>query len=141
MPSIVLMAVLFFYLWGKKGNFKLYQSYIALALILYSTIHFHIQWLLWAMPLLVLLVVKEKRLHSLIITLLVMALAIPFLYQDKFMSVALLTPISSLYSLVPAPFAIVQKVFSSLSLQGILHSGLLGASLVVIYRMFKKEKA
>ena len=39
------------------------------------------------------------------------AFAVPLMYNDKFMTVSLFTPISSLYSLVPTPYAIVQKVF------------------------------
>ena len=125
--------------WYKKGV-PLWKYFLAGLLLVIPFIHFHIQWLLWAAPLFAILWVKEKKLSWILILVAISAFAIPLLYNDKFMSVSLLTPISKWFGLVPAPFAIVQRLGDPYLFQSVVHSALIGSSLALLWQMFKGGK-
>lgn len=118
-----------------KNIEALWKVYLSVTLLILSFIHFHIQWLLWVGPLLVILVVKESRLSLVILLLTLAAFTIPLLYEDKFMSVALLQGISSLFNLLPIPYAVMSKIYDPYIVQSVLHSLMVGASLVMIWKM------
>jgi hypothetical protein len=134
------ITVLFFYaaLIDKKKN--LLHYWLALFLIIFAFAHFHIAWLLWTAPFLVLLIVKRPQLSLTILAISVCAFIIPLLYQDRFMTLGLVRTYSLYYDLVPTPFTIIQKVFDPYNLQSILHSLIAGGTLVVTYLLFKKEE-
>lgn len=141
MFAVVFISILFFnkLLSAKKENSDLETYYFSLLLLLYSFIHFHIQWLLWIMPFAVLLLIRRKIAQPVII-LSIISFLIPFLYEDKFMSVSLLSAISPIYNLLPTPATLIQKIYDPIILQGILHSILLGGSLMVIWSLFKEQE-
>jgi len=133
------LSILFFYtvLIDKKTN--LFNYWVALFLIIFSFTLFHIQWLLWVAPFLVILSVKKPVFSRLIFFFGIIALAIPMLYQDRFMTVSLFRIYSTWYDLVPTPFTIIQKVYDPDNLRTILQSVLAAGSLVMIYRIFKER--
>ena len=133
------LSILFFYtvLIDKKTN--LFNYWVALFLIIFSFTLFHIQWLLWVAPFLVILSVKKPVFSRLIFFFGIIALAIPMLYQDRFMTVSLFRIYSTWYDLVPTPFTIIQKVYDPNNLRTILQSVLAAGSLVMIYRIFKER--
>lgn len=137
--SIISISALFFFgLFNfRKDNKDIWKYYLAILLLLFSFIHFHIQWLLWVAPFLVILIVKDQRFRTAVILLSLCAFSIPLLYNDKSMTVALLSGFSNLYNLLPAPFAIVQKFYDPYTIQSVLHSILVGGSLVSIWKIFK----
>jgi uncharacterized membrane protein len=137
--GILTMVGLFFYsaLVDKKMDMVSYWS--VLFLVVLSFAHFHIAWLLWVAPFLVILVVRKPQLAWTILALSAFAFVIPLLYEDRFMTVGLLRPYSLYFDLLPTPFAVVQKFFDPYSLQSIFHSALAGVTLVVSYIAIKKE--
>lgn len=143
MAAIISITALFFFALSKKQfNFEDFWKYqLALLLLIFSFIHFHIQWLLWLMPLATLVLVNKKSLTAHVILLLVFAFAIPLLYEDKFMTVSLLDNISPLYNLLPMPFTAAQKVYDPYVIESVLHSALAGGTLMFIWQMLKGEEA
>lgn len=142
-PFIVSFSALFFLNLIKvnKNEIKnLPLNYLAVLLLLFSFIHFHIQWLLWIIPFIVLLSINSEKLFKATLFLIALAFMIPILYDDSFMSVSLLRTYSSLYSLLPTPFSIVQRIYDPYIVQSILHSFILGGSLIIIWQLFKEKK-
>ena len=133
------LSLLFFYavLIDKKIN--MFNYWVTLFLIIFSFTLFHIQWILWIVPFLVILAVKKPNYSWLIFLFGVIAFAIPILYQDRFMTISLFRIYSTWYDLVPTPFTIIQKIYDPYNLQAILHSVLAGGSLVMTYRIFKER--
>jgi hypothetical protein len=133
------ITALFFYaaLVDKKVN--LLNYWIALYLILFSFAHFHIVWLLWVAPFLVILAVKKPILNWTILLIGIFAFAIPLLYQDRFMTMGLIRTYSLYYDLLPTPYTVLIKAFDPYSMQSIFHSVVAGGSLVLTYLLFKKE--
>lgn len=139
MIGIVVLTILFLDILLNKGQ-KVNQAWYYLAtmlLLVFSTIHYHIQWLLWILPFLILLNVLRTSLTKLLWTWAGLAFLIPLLYDDKSMSVSLLSAISLLYNLLPTPFLIIQHIYDPFILQGVIHSILLGISLVLVFKDFK----
>lgn len=142
MVGIVALSILFLVGFTEE-NQNLNKSWIyilASLLFLFSSIHYHIQWLLWIMPFLVILSVYQKSLGKLLWVWIVLACFIPLLYDDKSMTIGLLLGISPLYDLLPTPFLLVQHFFDPYLLQGIIHSLMFGISTVVIWKSFKITK-
>lgn len=119
---------------------KIWLYILLVLLTLFSGIHYHIQWLLWIMPFLVILYVFQKNLGKIGFVWLALAFIIPILYDDKSMNISLLSAISPFYNLLPTPFLILQRIYDPLLLQGIIHSLMFGISLVMILRSFKYLK-
>ncbi|MFH1971206.1 MAG: glycosyltransferase 87 family protein [Patescibacteria group bacterium] len=137
--GLLAITTLFFYtaLIDKKRNPLNY--WIVLFMLLLSFSHFHIQWLLWVAPFLIILAVKKPKLNLTILALAVSAFIIPFLYEDRFMSMGLFRIYSLYFDLLPTPFLVLRKVFDPYSMQSIFHSLFAGGTLVMTYLLFKKE--
>jgi hypothetical protein len=139
MLSIISISILFFYALLKKRKDKLWKYYLVLLLIIFSTIHIHIQWLLWAAPFVVILLTQSRK-YSLSIMLMSIAIfLVPVLYQDGFMSFSLLSEISLMYNLVPLPFSFVQKFYDPFVVQSVLHSVFAGGSFMVVWRILSRN--
>jgi len=136
----LLISILFFYglIFDKKMN--IFNYWLALFLIIFSFALFHVQWLLWLAPFLVIMVVKKPYLGVLIFALTVFAFSIPILYQDRFMTLGLLRAYSIYFDLLPTPFVVVQKIYDPANLLAIFHSAFAGGSMVLIYKLLGREK-
>jgi hypothetical protein len=142
MVAIILLVSLFFFRLSKDYSEikNLWKYYLGLLLIMLSFIHYHIQWLLWMLPFAIILAVYYKRFSSMVFLLLCMAFVIPFLYEDRFMSISLLGAISHYYDLLPTPFTVIQKIYDPYAVQSIFHSALAGGSLVFVWQLFKNQE-
>lgn len=137
---IMLLSALFFRLSLYTQNpANIWKYYLIAILFIFSFIHFHIQWLLWILPLLVLLLVENPKLKELITILLVTFVLIPLLLEDKSMSVSLLSVVDWKFTQLPTPFVAVQKLYDPYVLQSISHSVFVGASLVLSLSILKEE--
>lgn len=134
-------AALFFYGLIVDKKINLFNYWIALFLIIFSFTHFNIQWLGWIAPFLVILAVERPKLAVTIFILGLLAFLIPPLYDDRSMSFGLLRAYSTLYDLLPTPSSVIQLVYDPNNLQSILHSIVAGGSLVIVYKLFKTQKA
>lgn len=143
MIGIVSLSVLFFSALNVS-NEKVNQAWYYLAsilLLLFSSIHYHIQWLLWVMPFLILLSVLHSNLTKLVWIWSSLAFLIPLLYDDKSMSISLLSAVSTLYNLLPTPFLIIEHLYDPNLVQGIIHSLMFGIGLVLVWKslQYKNE--
>lgn len=122
-----------------KGD-QNYIYYLSILLLIFSFSHFHIQWVLWLLPLVVILNIHLPKFNlvSWIITLI--AFSIPLLYEDSFMSVALLGVISPIYKVLPTPFAIFSRFNDPFIFQSALHSILAGGSLILVYQLLRPNQ-
>lgn len=129
-PAVIGLVIIYALAFIKK-NIPTENLILVLFLILFSFIHFHIQWLMWGAPFALVVWLKNEKIRSLLIIAVLLAFSIPLMYNDKFMGASLLTPISPLFSLVPTTFAVAQKIFDPYIIQGVLHSGLAGVTVVL----------
>ncbi len=137
--GLLLISALFFYGWVVDKKPNVFNYCIILLLSIFSFSHFHIAWLLWIAPFLVILAVKKSSLSLPLFLLATLALIIPMLYEDRSMTISLFRVYSTWYDLIPTPFTIIQKFYDPYSLQSILHSVLAGGSLAVGYKLLIKE--
>lgn len=137
--GFLLLSTLFFYGWLVNKKFDLFNFWIVLLLIIFSFSHFHITWLLWLAPFLIIKAVQKPKLAWPLFFWFAIAVSIPLLYQDRYMTISLFRIYSTWFDLLPTPFSIVQKVYSPYNLQSILHSALAGAAGIISYMLLKKE--
>lgn len=136
MVAISALTILFFagLTNTKNRDYRIWLYLMFVLMSLFSTIHYHIQWLLWIMPFLTIFSVFRKNLSTTAFIWLILAFIIPLLYDDKSMSIALLSAISPLYNLLPTPFLILQHFYDPFLIQGVIHSIIFGISLTIILR-------
>ena len=134
------LSLLFFYAVMIDKKINLFNYWITLFLIIFSFALFHIQWLLWVAPFLVILSVKKPGLSRLIFVLGILAFAIPLLYQDRSMSISLFRIYSTWFDMLPTPFTFIQKIYDPINLQTVIHSVLAAGSMIMIYKVFKKKE-
>lgn len=134
------VSILFFWalIFDKKMN--IFNYWVVLFLIIFSFALFHVQWLLWLAPFLVIIAVKKPYLTILIFALALFSFSIPILYQDRFMTLGLLRAYSIYFDLLPTPFVVIQKIYDPANLLAIFHSIFAGGSLVLTYRLFKQKQ-
>ena len=137
---IVPAALFILYIFSWYKEVPLWKYFFAALLLVIPFIHFHIQWLLWIAPFAAVYVVRQANKAWLVLLAAVTSFAVPFLYNDKFMSVSLLTPISKWFSLIPVPFAIVQRLGDPYLVQSVVHSVFIGCSLALIWQIFNGHK-
>lgn len=125
---------------NKKKLDNIWLLIFLVLLFLFSSIHFHIQWLLWIMPFLVLFYTLNKKIGKFGFVWLTLAFLIPLLYDDKSMSVSLLSVVNPLYNLLPTTFLILQRIYDPFIIQGIIHSIMLAISLVIFFRSYRLLK-
>lgn len=134
------LVILYIVGWYRK-EVSLWKYFFGALLLVIPFIHFHIQWLLWIAPFAAIYVLRQADKAWLILLGAIASFAVPFLYNDKFMSVGLLTPISSLFTQISSPFALAQRFTDPYLLQGVFHSALIGISLAILVGLISKEKA
>jgi len=125
---VFLLSIIYFLSIGKRNSLDKYFFFVGLALI--SFIHFHIQWLIWILPFFALFWIKEGKNKLLMLFWLCFIFVIPFFYDDKQMTVSLFSLFSRYFSLLPTPFAFVQKIYDPYSWQSLLQT--LSSSLAVL---------
>lgn len=138
-PVLLLGVYYSYYFLKEKKNYEdLNIGILSIFLIVFSFIHFHIQWLLWVMPFIVMSFLNNKS-SGIFIVLGLLGLAIPMLYNDKYMSVSLLNVVSSNVSLLPSLHSIAQRIYDPVILASILHSLFAAVSISIIFLIHNKK--
>lgn len=138
--GMMILSILFFYAWLKDKNINQFSYWFAVLGIIFAFSHFHIAWLLWIAPFVIILAVKNSKLSIPLFLLSAIGILIPFLYQDRSMSISLFRVYSVWFDLLPTPFTAIQRFFDPYSLQSILHSLLAGGISVIIFQILKDRK-
>lgn len=137
--GLMLLSALFFYCLTIDKKPNMFNYFLATLLIIFAFSHFHIAWLLWIAPFMIILAVGKPKLSATIFMLSVAAILIPVFYQDRSMSISLFRIYSTWFDLLPTPFVAIQKFFDPYNLQSILHSLFAGGSGILIYKLFKGD--
>ncbi len=138
--GLMLLSIMFGYAWINEKSINLFNYFVVLLLTLFSFSHFHISWLLWIAPFLVILVIERPKLALPVFLWSTLAISIPFLYNDRSMTISLFRIYTSWFDLLPIPFTIVQKFYDPFGIQSMIHSLLAGISVVLSYNIFKPNK-
>ncbi len=137
-PLFIIFYITFFiYSVFFEKKFKLEDYWAAVLLLVYSTANFHIQWLSWVAPFLIILVDKKPKLLTLICLIAVLAIVIPLLSADKYMSVSLLRVFNPVFDLVASPYEILARFIDPQIIQKYLHLSLIPLSAVILYKSKK----
>lgn len=145
LPLIVISWVLLFFLaysktssaYYKRGSYSFYAGSLFLLVLAFS--HFHPQWAVWAAPFLSFWAARNPALRLPIVLLVVSFFGVVFLFPDRFLGFALLSPLDpGVLFLPPAREALV-NVFDPQLLQNLSHAVLAASSLWIIFRLAERE--
>lgn len=139
--SLLAISVLFFYAWVIDKQVNLMNYWVVVLFSIFAFSHFHVAWLIWVAPFIVILAIKNKKLSLPLFLLATIAMIIPMLYQDRSMTVSLFRIYTTWYDLLPTPFTLVEKFYDPYNLQSILHTVLAGGLIVIGVKLFTKEES
>lgn len=139
--TVFMYTLLIFIAYLSRGIDLLIYTLLTFLFIL-SSIHFHIQWVLWVMPFVTLVtfsVREEKKVINILWLFIISASVIPLLYQDRYMSTMLLNAISPLFVQLPTPATAVQRIYDPYVIQSVLHTVLLSVSIATAFKLLKQR--
>jgi len=136
---LILYIVGFIYIYFKKRR-KQWLFYLLTTLLLVATIDYHIQWLLWFAPFLVVLIVNNIKYLIYVLLMMLIGITIPLLLNDRYLSVALLSPISRVFLQVSYPYLFIRQFIDPMSIQKILRYAFFIVSTLVTYKVIIDEK-
>lgn len=133
--GVFLLSALFFYALMINKKIKVFNYWIIFLLLIFSFSHFHISWLLWIAPFLVIKAVQKPQLLWPIFFWTIIAISIPLFYSDRAMTISLFRIYTTWFDLLPTPFAFMNKLYDAYNFQSLLHSGLAGLSVLISYKL------
>ncbi len=111
---IVFYSLLIFLYFLLKSKIPLYIFFILTLALVFSTIRFHPQWIVWIMPFLT-IALGDNRLNLKYISFFIIAYFIYFIFfGDSFLTTGLLSPISTLYLEIPSATNLIPDNYQSL---------------------------
>jgi hypothetical protein len=119
---VPIVALSFVYLLSLYDKNRLDLYFFLTSALIISSIHFHIQWLIWAVPFLFIVWVSENKDFLFLTLWFILSFILPFLYDDKQMTVSLFSLFSRYFSFLPHPFILVQKFYDPFYLQSIIQT-------------------
>ena len=133
--GVFLLSALFFYALIINKKIRLFNYWIIFLFLIFSFSHFHISWLLWIAPFLVIKAVQKPILLWPIFFWVVIAISIPLFYSDRAMTISLFRIYTTWFDLLPTPFVVLQKIYDPYNFQSLLHSSLAGLSVMISYKL------
>lgn len=135
---VPLLLIFIVYILSHYGVYSLETYFFLTGVVILSFIHLHIQWLIWVMPFLLIVFVKEESDSFLVILWFLLMFFLPFLYDDKQMTISLFSLFSRYFTLLPHPFSIVRKVYDPYYLQSIIQTASSSLALFLLWKKLKK---
>ena len=136
----ILIAFLFLCIYQDSGRKeKLPFYYLAITLTMVGGSHFHPQWALWALPFVALYFVSVRS-WLIYLFYFVGFLGTVFLFNDKFLTLGLLSPFDSGVFFLPTPAEVFTKVIEPSIVQSIFHTTLLVSGLWIVWVAYKTNK-
>jgi len=129
----------FAYVYFRKRK-ESWIFFVLTTLMLVSMVEYHIQWLLWFIPFLIVLLVKYEKYLIYALIILILAFGYPLLLNDRFMSVALLSPISKVFLQVSYPYLFLQQFVKPELVRLILRILFFVTSFFLVFRVTLNEK-
>jgi hypothetical protein len=134
---LVLFGLVILFL-GQRNN--LIKSFLAVTLIVLGGSHFHPQWFIWALPFLVVSVTSSKNLFLPFILLISGWLGVTFLFEDKFLTWGLFTPLEPGILFLPSIRELLKGVIDASLVQSVFHTIFAASAIWIVYlEIFKNE--
>jgi hypothetical protein len=137
-PLYVLIWVIVFWIsWIRRNNYDLLPEFLTLTLTVILISHFHAQWLVWSLPFLILLTVKNIRLWPVLTAVAVGYFGTVWLIPDQFVLLGLFSPINSQALIFPPLYDLVKTVIQPEFLQSLFHTLLAASGFWLMLTAFK----
>lgn len=138
--SIVLLAVfaLISLFSIKKDNLPGYL--VSLFVIIFCFSRYHIQWILWMLPFVVLILIKRPKAKYFLVLFLLILFLIPLFYEDKAMTTSLLRVYSRVFEQASTPAIFIKNFYPYNEFMKILQGVLTATGIVTIVQIVRSNK-
>jgi len=137
-PIYVVVWVIAFWLsLNRRQNPNLLPEFLTLTLSVTLFSHFHAQWIIWSLPFLILLLVKNNKLWPVMLALMVGYFGTVFLIPDSFVLFGLFSSINPQALIFPSIYEMVKTVSDPDFIQSIFHTVLAASGIWVIINAWK----
>ncbi len=136
---LIFYTIGFVHIYFKKRQ-KAWLFYLLTTLMLIASVNYNIQWLLWFLPFLIIMLVKNPKYLIYVLGIILIGVAIPLLLNDRYMNVALLSPMSKIFLQVSYPYLFIQQFINPLLIQKILRILFFVFSILILYKAIVNQK-
>lgn len=139
---LIIFALAFLFLlaaWRGDDQNSLVEYFLSLPLIILAGSHFHPQWMIWAMPFLVIILAEDRRLFLPASILVFGWLGTTFFFNDKFLTLGLISPFDPGVLFLPPPREIVKGVFQDNLPQNFFHTVFSSAAILLSFLAVSKK--
>jgi hypothetical protein len=148
--SLHIVPIILFYLFILSVGSKylkpgyLNKFLLAVSAVVIAGSRFHPQWGLWLLPFLVIESVKmmKKEYEQVAVSLILVFigyLGTVILFDDKFLTWGIISPLDPGILFLPTPYSLVNKLFDASLLQGLFHSLFAAGLLWFVIAAFRKD--
>ncbi len=131
------IAFLYLYINRIKGYWLFFLSS---TLLLVTMVDYHIQWILWFLPFLIILTIRNSKYIAPSLVIMILSFVAPLLINDRYLSVSLLTPISQIFHQASYPYIFVSKIMDVGLLTNLVKIILFIVGLLTVFVCYKNEK-
>jgi hypothetical protein len=135
---VISYTLIFWYSWKRKASLDLLPEFLSTTLTVLMFAHFHAQWVIWTLPFVALVWIRDQHRHLPIYLCLGLGFFITnFLLADQFVLLALFSPLNNQALLIPS-LTDIFKSFADLSLvQSLFHTLLTASGLWFIFYVWR----
>ena len=137
-PFVALLAFLYFRAYFEEKKEMLIVYILGVALLIFSVTHYHPQWFLWATPFLVWELVRNNFRHWVVVLTLFACWLGTTLFFEPSLSLGLFAPVRIELANAVGLSEVVGGYYDVFQLKSLLRSVFAGASLFLVYALFKK---
>jgi len=142
-PALLIILFLFAVSQKIENINQLSNFFLAVFFVTVTSVHFHPQWALWFLPFLIISFIYNAKDSSVWIALTLLFLGWLgniLLFDDKFLSWGILSPIDPGILFLPTLSELLHRFFDPLLLQSIFHTIMLASGVYLVSKSFKENE-
>ncbi|KKQ50945.1 MAG: hypothetical protein US72_C0026G0005 [Microgenomates group bacterium GW2011_GWC1_38_12] len=142
-PALLIILFLFAVSKRIENINQLSNFFLAVFFVTVTSVHFHPQWALWFLPFLIISFIYNAKDSSVWIALTLLFLGWLgniLLFDDKFLSWGILSPIDPGILFLPTLSELLHRFFDPLLLQSIFHTIMLASGVYLVSKSFKENE-
>lgn len=141
--SIIPLLLILIFLYSCLHDFgksrELFKYFLAVPLLILGFSHFHPQWVIWALPFIILAVSSLKDLTVSGVLMTAGWIGTVLLFDDKFLTWGLLSPLDTGVFFLPSIPGLIGKYMDPFLIQNLAHTVFTASSVFFILYIFKKD--
>jgi hypothetical protein len=138
-PFLIILLFLYCLIHDPGRSKELFKYFLAIPILILGFSHFHPQWIIWALPFIILAISCYKKLAVSGVLLAIGWIGTVLSFDDKFLTWGLLSPLDSGVFFLPSIPTLISKYMDPLLIQNLSHTVFTASAIFFIWYVFNKS--